>query len=299
MLAEVTEFVSPWRFQRHVEIWLLMAVVIGSYTYAIRVIGPRAVGKGVIVTRRQITAFSAGAALMWIATDWPIHDISEEYLYSVHMVQHMTLAYFVPPLMLIATPQWLFRAIFGDGAGRKVMRYLAWPPVAGVLFNLVVMVLHIPALVNQSVSNGPLHYGLHVILIVTALLMWMPICSPDPSLRIGYGGKMIYLFMMSVIPTVPAAWLTFADNAVYKHYDIAVRVWGLSVQTDQQLGGAVMKTFGGMYLWSIIVVIFFRRFIRGFFSEAGYKEQPLTFSDVEAAFDKTTPPNEPKQRLSE
>jgi putative membrane protein len=102
-----------------------------------------------------------------------------------------------------------------------------------------------------------------------------------------------------VIPTVPAAWLTFADDAVYKHYDIAIRVWGLSVQTDQQLGGAVMKTFGGMYLWSIIVVIFFRRFIRGFFSEVGYKEKPLTYDDVEAAFDKTTPPAEPRQSISE
>lgn len=299
MLAEVTELVSPWRFQRHVEVWLVMAAVVGSYVYAIRVIGPRAVGNGVVVTRRQITAFTAGAALMWVATDWPIHDISEEYLYSVHMVQHMAVAFFIPPLFLIATPQWLFRAIFGDGIGRKVMRFFAGPPVAGVLFNLVVMVLHIPALVNQSVSNGPLHYGLHVILIITALLMWMPVCSPDPTLRIGYGGKMIYLFLMSVIPTVPAAWLTFADNAVYKHYDIAVRVWGLSVQTDQQLGGAVMKAFGSLYLWSIIVVIFFRRFIRGFFSEVSYQERVLTSGDVEAEFEKTTPPMEPKQPISE
>ena len=64
MLAEVTEFASPWRFQRHVEVWLVMAVVIGSYVYAIRVIGPRAVGKGVIITRRQIAAFTVGASLM-------------------------------------------------------------------------------------------------------------------------------------------------------------------------------------------------------------------------------------------
>jgi hypothetical protein len=54
-----------------------------------------------------------------------------------------------------------------------------------------------------------------------------------------------------------------------------------------------------MYLWSIIVVIFFRRFIRGFFSEAGYTEQPLTFGDVEEVFDKTTPPAEPSQSINE
>ena len=30
---------------------------------------------------------------------------------------------------------------------------------------------------------------------------------------------MIYLFAQSFVPTVPAAWLTFADGAVYKSYD--------------------------------------------------------------------------------
>ena len=44
-----------------------------------------------------------------------------------------------------------------------------------------------------------------------------------------------------------------------KHYDIPVRVWGLSVTTDQQLAGAIMKTGGSIFLWSIIVFLFFRR----------------------------------------
>ena len=37
---------------------------------------------------------------------------------------------------------------------------------------------------------------------------------------------MIYLFAMSVVPTVPAGWLTFADGVVYKPYDHGPRVWG-------------------------------------------------------------------------
>ena len=57
-----------------------MIAIIASYTYAIRVIGPRVVPFGAVVTRRQIQAFTAGALLMWIASDWPIHDIAEEYL---------------------------------------------------------------------------------------------------------------------------------------------------------------------------------------------------------------------------
>jgi putative membrane protein len=150
------------------------------------------------------------------------------------------------------------------------VNFLTKPVVAGLLFNCVIMVTHIPQMVNRSVSNGPLHYSLHVLVVTSALLMWFPICGPDRSRHLGYGGKMIYLFLMSVVPTVPAAWLTFADGAVYKHYDIAVRVWGLSVTTDQQLAGAIMKTGGSIYLWTIVVVIFFRRFIGNFFTESNY-----------------------------
>ena len=272
-LASSLAGVDPWRFQAHVEVWLLMIAIIASYTYAIRVIGPRVVPFGAVVTRRQIQAFTAGALLMWIASDWPIHDIAEEYLYSVHMLQHMMLSYFVPPLMLLATPKWLFDAIFGTGRGFRTIKFLCRAPVAGVLFNVMVMVAHIPDVVNRSVSNGPMHYSLHILLVLTSLLMWMPVCGPERSFRLQYGGMMIYLFLMSVVPTVPAAWLTFAEGSVYKHYDIPIRVWGLSVTTDQQLAGAVMKSAGSMFLWTIIVVIFFRRFIGRFFAEASYSKE--------------------------
>jgi putative membrane protein len=254
-------------------VWLLMIVIIASYIYAIKVIGPRVVPHGAVVTRRQIQAFTAGALLMWIASDWPIHDIAEEYLYSVHMMQHMMLSYFVPPLMLLATPKWLFDAIFGKGRGFRAIKFLSRAPVAALLFNVMVMVAHIPDVVNRSVSNGPMHYSLHILLVLTSLLMWMPVCGPERSFHLQYGGMMIYLFLMSVIPTVPAAWLTFAEGSVYKHYDIPVRVWGLSVTTDQQLAGAVMKSAGSLFLWTIIIVIFFRRFIGRFFAEASYSKE--------------------------
>ena len=261
---------DPWRFQLHIEVWVLVIAVVASYVYAIRVIGPRVVTHGNVISRKQLWAFIVGALLLWIASDWPIHDISEEYLYSVHMFQHMLYSYFMPPLMLIATPLWLYDLIFAGVGARKVVNFMTKPVVAGLLFNGVIMVTHIPQMVNRSVSNGPLHYSLHVLVVTSALLMWFPICGPDRSRHLGYGGKMIYLFLMSVVPTVPAAWLTFADGAVYKHYDIAVRVWGLSVTTDQQLAGAIMKTGGSIYLWTIVVVIFFRRFIGNFFTESNY-----------------------------
>ena len=296
VIAEAANLdLQPWRFQFHPEVWLLMAFVIGSYTYAIRVIGRRVHPTGEVVSRRELRSFVAAVVLLWISSDWPMHDISEEYLYSVHMFQHMMLSYFVPPLVWLATPAWLFDVALGGGRSRSVVRFFARPPVAGLLFNLVVMITHIPALVNQSVTNGPLHYGLHVLVVTSSLLMWLPVLSPDKSWQISYGGKMIYLFLMSVVPTVPAGWLTFAEGVVYKSYDIPVRVWGLSATIDQQLAGAVMKTGGSIFLWSIITFMYFRRFMAKFSAEQSYKQETLTFEEVTEAFEKSPAATEPQR----
>jgi len=296
VIAEAANLdLQPWRFQFHPEVWLLVAFVIGSYTYAIRVIGRRVHPTGEVVSRKQLRAFVAAVLLLWLASDWPMHDIAEEYLYSVHMVQHMVLSYFVPPLVWLATPAWLFDVVVGGGRARPVVRFLSRPPIAGVLFNLVIMVTHIPALVNRSVSNAPLHYFLHVLVVSSALLMWIPVLGPNKSWQIGYGGKMIYLFLMSVVPTVPAAWLTFAEGVVYKHYDIPIRVWGLSATVDQQVAGAVMKLGGGVFLWTVITYMFFKRFMARFSDEQSYKQSTLTFEEVAEAFEKTPAATEPQR----
>ena len=297
MIAEAANpLLDPWRFQAHPEIWLLILFLIGAYTYAVKVIGPQAgVPKDQILSRKNLMAFIGGIGLVWFSTDWPMHDISEEYLYSVHMFQHMVLAYFVPPLVLLAIPEWLFRAVIGEGKAYRFVKRLSKPIVAGLLFNVVVMITHIPGLVNRSAESSPLHYAMHILVVSTALCMWSPICSPAKEFHIGYAGKTIYLFLMSVVPTVPAAWLTFAEDSVYKHYDIPIRVWGLSTETDQQLAGAVMKTGGSLFLWAIVIFIFFKRLAKGFYKDQSYvpeEEAPLTFSEVEKAFSHSKPPQE-------
>jgi putative membrane protein len=277
-------------------LWLLVAFLVGAYVYSIRVIGPQAVVSGPVVTRKNVTAFVAAMTILWLASDWPMHDLAEEYLYSMHMLQHMALSYFVPPLALLALPEWMFRALVGEGRAYRVIRWFSKPVIAGVLFNVVVMVTHIPALVNRSASSSPVHYSLHVLVVTTALLMWIPICGPAAELRVGYGGKMIYLFLMSVVPTVPAGWLTFAEGTVYKHYDTPVRVWGLSVATDQQLAGAIMKIGGSIFLWSIVIFMFFKRFVGNFNAEQNYvRDTTLTYEQVEQAFESTPPAPEPRR----
>jgi putative membrane protein len=304
MLAAVTD-PNVWRFRAHPEVWLLVASLIGCYVYAVRVIGPRLGGPGrQAVTRKQIFCFVAGITLLWAASDWPIHDIGENNLYSVHMLQHMVLSYFAPPLLLLATPEWLMRLIVGDAKVYSAVRWLTKPVVAAVIFNVGVMVIHIPTLVNAAVTNGPLHYSLHLMVVLTSLLMWMPVCGPLPEVRLGPGAKILYLFALSFVPTVPAAWLTFADGVVYTSYDHGPRVFGISVIDDQQIAG--VKIGGSVFLWTLCTVLFFNRFMRNWEQENAYRrrrmpdveiighdEEPLTFEQVEEEFERVPPAPEP------
>ncbi len=305
----VTENVQPWKFQWHPEVWLLVAFLVGAYVYMVKVIGPKAVPAGVDpVSKKNKRAFAAAMLMLWVASDWPMHDISEEYLYSAHMLQHMMLSYFLPPLALLATPTWLMRVLVGNGKFYEVVKFMTKPVIAGVLFNLVIMVTHIPLMVNESVESGPLHYSLHFAVVMLSLLMWMPVVGPLRELQIGPLGKCIYLFLQSVVPTVPAAWLTFAEGAVYKSYDIPVRVFGWSVAIDQQLAGAIMKTAGGIFLWAIVVFIFFKRFATEYEGQHDYRRQPgavipdaeiigtdddqMTTADIEREFAASRAPSE-------
>ena len=296
MVGEI--FVDPWRYQLHLEVWLLIAFLVGSYIYVVRVLGPRAVPAGEpIITRRQLVCFITGILIMFLSTDWPMHDIAEEYLYSVHMFQHMSLTYFMPPLVVLATPEWFVRVLVGNGRAYRALRFFTFPVRAGLLFNLGVVISHIPGVVNASVSNGPLHYFVHVLLVLTSILMWMPVCGPLKEMQMAPMPKMIYLFLNSVVATIPAGWLTFAEGVVYKHYNIPTRVWGVSVSNDQQIAGAIMKLGGSIFLWTIIVAMFFRHFVKTFRDENKNDydkvESILTTADVARAFEASPPAEEP------
>ena len=83
--------------------------------------------------------------MLWAASDWPLHDISEEYLYSAHMLQHMMLT-LLPAAARAAgdAASGCCGCSIGNGRGYRVLAWLCRPVVAGVAFNAVVIVTHIP-----------------------------------------------------------------------------------------------------------------------------------------------------------
>jgi putative membrane protein len=305
--------VHPWQWKPHPEVWALLVGIVALGFYATRVIGPKVVARGEpVVTRKHKLCFTAAVLLLWIAADWPMHDIGEDYLYSVHMVQHLIISFVIPPLFLMATPTWLARLVLlEDGFVSRQLRRLARPIPAAVLFNAVTVFLHWQTAVTESVKNGPFHYSMHLLLFASALLMWIPVAGPLPELRISLPAQMIYLFLQSVIPTIPGGWLALADKPVYKIYDRPYRLWHVSVLSDQQAAGVIMKLLGGFYLWAIITVLFFkwasrqeklneRESMRPVVRQAPpavVLDDDLTFESVSAEFERLGPaPPEPVPR---
>jgi putative membrane protein len=254
---------SPWRFQPHIEVWMVVAGVVALGLYVARVIAPKvpasARSNEPAITRAQKAWFALGVVLLWLAADWPLHDLAEEYLYWLHMVQHLVLTLVMPPVFWLATPRWLARLVVPESSrGYRVLSRLARPVPAAVIFNALVVASHWTTLVNTSVESAPVHYSVHLVLVSGAFLMWIPVCGPWPEWRLGPAGTCVYLFIQSIIPTVPGAWLTMAEYPVYSVYDRPFRLWGISAVIDQQYAGLVMKLAGGAYLWALIIVIFFR-----------------------------------------
>jgi putative membrane protein len=244
-------------FHVHLDVVGVVVALVGLYVFGLTRLAERHAPRGEpAVTRRQIAWFVTGIALFLAVEIWPIHDIAEGSLYSFHMVEHLVLALVVPPALLKGTPWWLLRLLVKPIL--PVLRVLTRPIVALLLFNGVFALIHAPVIVEGMLGNAFVHFLLHAGLMASATLMWWPVLGPIPDLPkltplMGMG----YLFLQSLIPTIPASFLTFADEPVYEIYETLPRLWGLSALDDQLIAGLIMKIGGGAVLWTAIAVIFF------------------------------------------
>jgi putative membrane protein len=244
----------------HPDVWLLVGLFAAGYAIGIVRLGPRWAPSGLaVVTRFQITCWTLGVLAMWVASDYPVHDIAERYNFSVHMVQHLIFTMVVAPLLLLGLPAWLLRRVLAPRWLFDTVRTLSRFIPALLIFNIVLVFTHWPLIVNEALRSGLVHFLIHALLLVSSLIVWMPIVSPLPEIpRLAPVMQMLYLFAWSVVPTVPASFLTFGSSPLYKFYEGVPHLFGLSTLEDQQAAGLIMKIGAGLLLWGVIAVVFFR-----------------------------------------
>ncbi len=237
----------------HLDAWALVGTLVAAYLTALH----RHPGRG--ATGRQRAAFLGGAGVLLLASDWPVHDVAEGYLYSVHMAQHLLMTLVAALLLVAGTPSWMAQRLLRPRWLRATVRCLARPVPGLIQFNVILVASHWPVVVEGTIRHHPLHFVAHAVLLASAILMWLPVASPLPEVpRLRPPMQMLYLFLQTIVPTVPASFLTFGTSPLYPIYATFPRLWGVDVLTDQLMAGLIMKVAAGFYLWVIIAVIFFR-----------------------------------------
>lgn len=249
---------DAFEFHIHWDVLGLVAALVVGYVYGIRVLAERHAPRGEpVVTTRQIAWFITGIVAFLVVETWPFHDIGEQSLFTFHMIEHLTVALIVPPALLKGVPWWLLRLAIRPVI--PVIRFMTGPVVAIVFFNAVLALIHVPSVLEAMLSSEPVHFVFHLLLLVSATFMWWPVIGPIPDLpKLRPEAAMGYLFLQSLVPTIPASFLTFGEEVVYKVYETFPRLWGLDVLNDQLVAGLIMKIGGGAVLWTAIAVIFFK-----------------------------------------
>jgi len=210
------------------------------------------------VPRSRVAVYLSGVLLLFIALEGPLHELSDTYLFSAHMVQHMLLIMFAPPLLLLGTPGWLLRPIVRQRAVFPIARALTRALPAGFLLNVVFTAYHWPRFYNAVAADHNLHIATHLIFIALAAIMWWPLVSPLAELPpLPYPLRMMYVFAQTIPGFILGTFITHAQTALYPTYALAPPVWGLSPLDDQRLGGLIMWVLGGLYLLFVFSAIFF------------------------------------------
>jgi len=208
----------------------------------------------------QILSFFAGLFLLLGSLTGPLHDLSDYYLFSAHMIQHLLLAFAMPPLLLYGTPGWMIEPFLRPPLIRRLGRTLTRPSGAFACFNLVLVAWHLPPLYNLAMDHHGVHIVQHLMIMVVSVILWWPVLSPSAELpRAPYPVQMLYLFVVGLPMVVVSIFISMASTVLYPYYAAAPRVWTLlTPHADQHLGGLIMWIPGGLVFLVAISVVFFR-----------------------------------------
>jgi putative membrane protein len=217
----------------------------------------------VLHVRHRVCFYAALTTVFFSLNGW-LHDLSDWYLFSAHMVQHLLLTLLMPPLLLAGVPGWMLRPLLTRPVVGRVARVLTKPKICFAAFNLVVALWHVPIFYNAAVESHAIHIVQHLMFMAAAVMLWWPVLSQLPELpRLSYPMQMLYLFLTTLPMSVVAVFITYSRNLLYPGYSAAPRILGITPMEDQLIGGLIMWIPGGLVFFAVISVIFFRWQTRG------------------------------------
>ena len=278
-LAQVIAFLAPYEFSPTV------LLVCGCAALAFHR-GRR----GIAVRRGRALAFWLGLGLIYAVLQTHF-DYYAQHMFFMHRLQHLVLHHVGPFLIAVAAPA----DVLGAGVPRVVHRYIVvplrhnrsthllyraiqQPLVAALLFVGLIEFWLIPNVHFYAMLNVPLYDTMNWGMAVDGLLFWWMVFNlraPDSSDARHYGGRILLLFLVMFPQIVIGAHIALSHRDLYAVYAVCGRIWPLSAQVDQQLGGLITWIPSAMMSIAGALVLMHRWATRG--SEAAVVEAaPMT-----------------------
>jgi putative membrane protein len=207
----------------------------------------------------RLASFLLGLTTIWIAIGSPLDGFADALL-SAHMVEHLLLMSFVPPLLLLGypavpllrgLPRGLTVPLLGPLLRMKSLRALGHiltrPLVAWLAMNLIFLGWHVPAAYDFALEHEHWHEFEHLCFLGSSVLFWWPLIRPWPtSARYSAWFFLPYLVMADIVNTALSAFLAFCDRPVYGYYLREPNPFHISPMSDQIVGAVIMWVIGSM-----------------------------------------------------
>jgi len=204
--------------------------------------------------------FGLGLLCIWLALETPIDTLSDHYLNSVHMFQHVLLGVVAPPLLLLG----LNREMAAVIARVPGVRAVTEPVPAQVIAGAVMLMWHLPPLYDTALHWEDLHIVEHLTFIGAGVVLFWPVLeatSTEARWRMSPGVRLVYLLLATLPQDAVALALMFSRVPFYEFYTHAPRlIVGFTALIDQTIAGAVLMIFGKVTMGVAAGVVFYRWF---------------------------------------
>jgi putative membrane protein len=216
----------------------------------------------------RLAAFLLGLAIIWVAIGSPLDGFADALL-SAHMVEHLLLMSFVPPLLLLGYPvvpllRGLPRGFTVRVLGpllrlktfRRIGHFVTMPIVAWLAMNLIFLGWHVPAAYDFALEHEHWHEFEHICFLGSAILFWWPLIRPWPTIAHTLGWYALpYLVLADIVNTVLSAFLAFCGRPVYGYYLREPNPFHISPLSDQELGAVIMWVVGSLVFLIPAVIV--------------------------------------------
>lgn len=235
-------------------------------------------------TSKQVRFFAGGLSALFIANFWPLAEIAQHDLLIGRMVQQLLISLAASPLLLKSLPRQAIVRLTKPRYFDLMLVTLTRPLPSVIIFSIVAISAISPPLVRFEAQGTPNDIVIQLAVFLASLLVWTPLLKILPGVRqLSTAGRLAYVFVLSLVPSIPAVVLIFAKRSLYSTYSNGA--FGISAVGDQELTGALAKIASLAVFWSIAIIILLRADRD---EEFGIDPDPITWDDVKRELDRSS-----------